>query len=276
VWSWCNVPSGETFIVPDRDATHGSVFINGSVPNFPIPTGHAMRLDVREGRVRAPIRCSDHESLRAAAEKYLLRADGREAVLNCTVVSELGIGLNPWIDTFTGIPIFDEKVAGTVHLGFGSSLQFDGPTHSKMHNDFVIRDPTVWIDGCRAVDAGRLLLTEAEVFPNWSTVPAGRLDPRRKVMRTGNAYQEERKAGRILARRQWISDRSEGPTSTQVGDEETAAIATQILWGLDNQGGQLSVQEVRDSVPDAVPEGAVEKTLELLLAFRLVEQEDRP
>ncbi len=103
---------------------------------------------------------------------YMFDSSGREAALNCTVVSELGIGLNPWINTFTGLPIFDEKIAGTVHIGFGSSVQFGGPTQSLMHNDFVIRDPSVWIDSCQIIDAGKLRLQESDVFPSWSAVPA--------------------------------------------------------------------------------------------------------
>jgi hypothetical protein len=55
-----------------------------------------------------------------------------------------------------------------------------------------------------------------------------------------------------------------------------AAIATRILWALEspeeNQRAQF-VKELRDRVTDAVPDGAVERVLELLLYFRLVEQE---
>ena len=76
LWGWCNVPSGETFIVPDPKKVHGSVFINGSIPNFPIPAGHWLRLDVSDGRVRAPIACSDHPALRAAADRFLFDRRG--------------------------------------------------------------------------------------------------------------------------------------------------------------------------------------------------------
>src|SRR6185437_735111 len=99
-----------------------------------------------------------------------------------------------------------------------------------------------------------------------------RLDLAKKVVRTGEVWKEERKKGRILAARVWISDRSEGPTSTQVGDDETAAIATQILWWLDNRGLR-SIPELCAGLPDALPEGAVERVLELLLSFHLVRQE---
>jgi hypothetical protein len=275
LWGWCNVPSGETFIVPDDRKSHGSVFINGSVPTLPVPEGHWMRMDVTEGRVRAPVACSEHEGLHAAAARYVYDAGGSEVATNCTVVSELGIGLNPWINVFTGTPLFDEKIAGTVHLGLGSSTQFEVPTECRMHNDFVIRGPSLWIDNCRVVDAGTPCLTPSDVFPHWSAVPGRRLDPRRKLVRTGVAWKEERKRGRILAHRQWYSDRSEGPTSTQVGDDETAALATRVLWVLEGKPGDRlywSVSELRESV-DALPDGAIDGIFELLLCFRLVVQE---
>jgi len=270
--SWSNVPSGETFIVPDSDKVAGSVFINGSIPRFPISEGHWLKLDARNGKIQPPITCSGLPALQDAANCFLFDQEGREVAENCTMVSEFGIGLNSSIKVFTGLSIFDEKMAGTVHLGLGSSIQFGGPTDSPMHSDFVIRKPSVWIDSSQIINDGNLCLRESDVFPHWSAAPVGLFDPNLKVSRTGFTWQEERKRGRILARREWISDRTEGLTSTQIGDEETAAIATQVLWALENRGPQFA-QDLRDSVPDAVPEGALERTIELLLRFRLVRQE---
>ena len=67
-------------------------------------------------------------ALAAALSPLLFDSNGTEVTENCTVLSKLGIGLDKNIDIFTGLPIFDEEIAGTVHLGFGSSTQFRGPT----------------------------------------------------------------------------------------------------------------------------------------------------
>ena len=228
---WCNVPSGETFMIPDPDRSQGAVYINGSIPNFPIPDGEWLRLDVEGGRARATIASSNLPALREAADRYFFDAEGREVAMNCTVLSEIGLGLNPSIRKFTGLPIFDEKIAGTVHLGLGSSNQFGGPTESPMHNDLVIRGASAWIDSCQIIDAGELRLTEADVFPAWDRAGTGRLDSQKKVARTGEPWQELRREGRIFASRQWISDRSEGQTTTKIGDDETAAIANWVPLG---------------------------------------------
>ena len=72
----------------------------------------------------------------------------------------------------------------------------------------------------------------------------------------------------VFATRQWISDRTEGQTTTRIGDEETSVLATRLLWKLDLKGGKYAEQLRDDS-----PEGALEKVIELLISFRLVKQE---
>ena len=59
-----------------------------------------------------------------------------------------------------------------------------------------------------------------------------------------------------------------------MGDDETAAIATQLLWVLDSQEGPLSLEELRKQRPGRrVPDGAaIDPVVELLLCHRLVKQ----
>ena len=43
-------------------------------------------------------------------------------------LGELGLGLNPGIDRFTGSILYDEKIGGTVHLALGQSYPETGGT----------------------------------------------------------------------------------------------------------------------------------------------------
>jgi leucyl aminopeptidase (aminopeptidase T) len=268
---WCNVPSGETFIVPDPHGVRGRIVVNGSLPSYPLPPGEELVLTVEKGTVQHPVFYKGDGAARVG--RSLLHDDsGEEVSENCTVVSELGVGLNPGITRFTGLPIFDEKMLGTIHLGLGSSQQFGGPTACEMHNDFVIRRPSVYADGDCVVCEGAVCLTRTATFPHWKAVEMKYADPNRRVVRTGDTWREKRERGRILAERCWISDRSEGETKTQIGDDETAALATLLLWALENHKGPATVKALQASVADEIPTGACERVLELLMRFRLIRE----
>ncbi|MCJ7561861.1 MAG: hypothetical protein MUO84_02480 [Thermoplasmata archaeon] len=49
----------------------------------------------------------------------------------------MGIGYNPKIKKAVGYILTDEKVAGTVHVAFGSNNSYGGTSESTMHWDFV-------------------------------------------------------------------------------------------------------------------------------------------
>ena len=60
-------------------------------------------------------------------------------------LAELGIGLNSSFG-LTGDTLLDEKVAGTLHLGFGNNLSFGGKNGVPYHADAVIKDADLYLD----------------------------------------------------------------------------------------------------------------------------------
>jgi aminopeptidase len=53
-------------------------------------------------------------------------------------LGEFGIGVNDGIDRFTGDILFDEKIAGTIHLALGRSyVECGGRNDSALHWDIV-------------------------------------------------------------------------------------------------------------------------------------------
>jgi leucyl aminopeptidase (aminopeptidase T) len=267
---WCNVPSGETFVVPNEWESEGEVTVNGSLPNYPLAEGEEAVLRIVSGRVQPPVECSGAR-VRRVMRQLLFDAKGQEVCTHCSALAELGIGLNPSVTRYTGLPIFDEKRAGTVHVALGSNNQFGGTIVCDMHNDLVIDHPTLLVDETAVIREGRVCLEKDKVFPHWRTVTLKDFDPARPFSRTGVVWREQRKGGRILANRSWISDRTEGETGTQIGEEETAVIATYVLWAVENHKLKTAA-EVKRTVTERIPEGAVELVLELLLRFRLIEQ----
>ena len=52
----------------------------------------------------------------------------------------------------------DEGALGTMHLGFGSNSTVGGLNNVSFHLDFVLRLPTISVDGVVIVDKGKVLL----------------------------------------------------------------------------------------------------------------------
>ena len=74
-------------------------------------------------------------------------------------LGELGLGLNPGIDRFTGSILFDEKIGGTVHLALGQSYPETGGVNvSALHWDLIVDTRTrgrIWADDRLVMEDGQ-------------------------------------------------------------------------------------------------------------------------
>ena len=122
-----NMPSGEVFTGPHESSANGTV-------RFTVPTGPP---GVTVTGVQ--LRFVDGEVVEATAERgdeYLQAALATDA--GARRLGELGIGTNRGIDRPTGSILFDEKMAGTVHLAVGRSYPETGGTNaSAVHWDLI-------------------------------------------------------------------------------------------------------------------------------------------
>jgi aminopeptidase len=122
-----NMPSGEVFTGPHESSANGTIA-------FTIPTGprgvtvSGVELDFRDGEV-VGARAQQGE---AYLRQTLATDDGAR------YLGEIGIGTNAGIDVATGHILFDEKMAGTVHLAIGRSYPETGGTNvSAVHWDLI-------------------------------------------------------------------------------------------------------------------------------------------
>ena len=123
-----NMPGGEVFVCPLEDTAEGVIEFS----EFPAhhAGGHVegMRLVFRRGEVVEATARSGEELLHQA----LATDDGAKRL------GELGIGCNEGITKPMGSALFDEKIAGTIHLALGGSYTFLGGTNeSRIHWDVV-------------------------------------------------------------------------------------------------------------------------------------------
>ena len=127
-----NLPSGEVFTAPVVDSVEGEV-------RFDLPVTHDGR-ELRDVRLRF----SDGEVVDFSA------AAGEDAIAEvldtddgANRLGELGVGMNRGIDRVTGNLLFDEKMAGTVHLALGRAYADCLPegevgNESAVHVDMLV------------------------------------------------------------------------------------------------------------------------------------------
>ena len=142
-----NVPGGEVYYCPVEDSVEGEI-----VFEFPSRSVERPRLVLRGGEVV--------EASAAAGEDVLheaLDTDGGSRRFG-----ELGIGCNDGITRHLRNVLFDEKMAGTVHLALGQGFpRIGGRNESALHWDLVkdLRNGgELWADGELVQQDGRWVL----------------------------------------------------------------------------------------------------------------------
>jgi len=140
-----NLPAGEGCIGPVQGSTQGILVLDGSFPQIGL-IKKPVRMTIKDGQIARIAGDDEAEKIRK-----LLRPFGKEG----RNVAEIAIGTNPDAK-ITGCTLEDEKVLGTMHIGFGNNVSFGGKVAVKCHFDGVIRKPTLVIDGKTILEEGEL------------------------------------------------------------------------------------------------------------------------
>ena len=140
-----NLPAGEGFVAPVEGRTTGRIVFDGSMAT----------LGVLDEPLVATIEGGDATFSGGRADEFtqFLDRHGRAAF----AVAELGIGTNR-AATLTGDILEDEKILGTIHVAFGDNHSIGGITRVPSHQDGVVLNPSVEVDGVQIMESGRLLL----------------------------------------------------------------------------------------------------------------------
>lgn len=122
-----NVPGGEVFTSPVEGSVEGAIFFD--VPSHSTDgLVEGIRLRFRGGEVVEASAQTGEPALQRA-----LATDG-----GARRVGEFGIGCNAGITQPMGNVLFDEKMAGTIHLALGAGFpQLGGRNESALHWDLV-------------------------------------------------------------------------------------------------------------------------------------------
>jgi aminopeptidase len=122
-----NMPGGEFFFSPVEDSAEGTIYFDvpSHLEGAPV---QGVRLTFRKGR-------AEEASAEQGEDSLLAALDMDEGA---RFVGELGIGCNAGITQPMRNTLYDEKMAGTVHLAVGASYtKVGGKNVSSLHWDLV-------------------------------------------------------------------------------------------------------------------------------------------
>jgi len=146
---WGNLPAGEAYIVPVEGTANGVVIIeSGWFPNLKrkikliFESGNLVKI-VGGGEVRKTL--MNLIQPKSKARPYLAR--------RC--LAEFGIGTNPKATRRNNI-LEAEKMKGTIHIAIGDNSHMGGLNKADLHQDFVIRSPTVKMDNRIVLENGKV------------------------------------------------------------------------------------------------------------------------
>jgi leucyl aminopeptidase (aminopeptidase T) len=130
-----NLPAGEAYIAPIETVGDGTIVFDGALAGYGVLKA-PLRVDLRDGRA---------VSAEGEAADWLLStldAGGEHG----RSIAEVGIGTNPSAEVCGEISV-DEKVLGTAHIAFGTSIACGGANEAGVHIDGILLEPTVELDG---------------------------------------------------------------------------------------------------------------------------------
>lgn len=142
------IPTIEANVSPLEGTAQGVIVADASIPYLGI------------GILREPVRCVVRDgmirSIEGGEQAMRLKADllarNDPQVFN---VAEMGVGLNPQC-SFMGFMLEDEGVAGSVHIGIGTSITLGGTVKAACHYDLIMTGASIEADG-------RVLLRNGQV-----------------------------------------------------------------------------------------------------------------
>ncbi len=151
--SWGNLPAGEVFIAPVEGTANGKIVVlKGWYPRLE----EDMILTVENGlvvKIEGGGGVGDYFretlGLEPKVEDELHRARRN--------IAEFGIGTNPKAKRPDNV-LEAEKILGTIHIAIGDNSHFGGRVEADLHEDFIIPEPTVYVDGRLFMEKGKHLI----------------------------------------------------------------------------------------------------------------------
>lgn len=142
-------PTGEFNVAPVEGSANGKLVIDLTMHHLG-RLWTPIELIVEQGRVVRIEGGADARILRDYLETY-----GDENAYMCPAEASVGVNAKAVV---RGIQREDKNIMGTMHFGLGTNIDVGGSVKSKIHMDGVILEPTLYVDGKKKIDNGRILV----------------------------------------------------------------------------------------------------------------------
>ncbi|MFA5357698.1 MAG: hypothetical protein WC308_02140 [archaeon] len=151
-----NYPLGEVYAAPLENSVKGVAFVSSA---------HIIGKTIKP---KKPVKFVFHKGIMLYSDNKEVNfsiartvAFNKEKIGNYKLaprtIAEFGIGTNKKAKIL-GVMICDEKTLGSCHFALGNNLSMGGKNDCYGHFDYVIANPTVWADGKKIVEGGKILL----------------------------------------------------------------------------------------------------------------------
>jgi hypothetical protein len=142
-------PTGEFNVAPIEGSANGKLVIDLTMHHLG-RLATPIELTVEQGRVTRIDGAADARILRDYLQIY-----GDDNAYLCPAEASVGVNAKAVV---RGIQREDKNIMGTMHFGLGTNIDVGGSIKSKIHMDGVILEPTLYADGMKKIDNGRILV----------------------------------------------------------------------------------------------------------------------
>jgi len=143
-----NLPSGEAYVPPVQGTGEGKLVVEaGWHPNLQ----ENMTIQFEEGKV---VNVLGGGKVGDEFRRLLDFAKDEEPYISRRNLAELGVGTNPNAKRPDNV-LEAEKIRGTVHVAIGDNSHMGGEVTADLHQDFVIPEPDLVLDGTALISKGK-------------------------------------------------------------------------------------------------------------------------
>lgn len=145
--TWGNLPAGETYAIPLEGTGQGQLVVRtGWHPEL----DKEMLLRIQKGEV---VELLGGGAVGEEFRQLFQFGNDDPAFKARRNLAELGVGTNPNAHRPDNV-LEAEKIKGTVHIGIGDNIHMGGQVQADLHEDFVLPQPDLILDGRPVIVGG--------------------------------------------------------------------------------------------------------------------------
>jgi len=143
-----SLPDGEATVAPLEGTTQGCI-VNPYILDKIGQVTEPLRVEIKDGWITNVEGGKQAQQLNDLFEKFDSNAR--------RTASQFALGINPDCRILPEIKEVSKKL-GTLHVAMGDNISLGGTIQSGLHIDYVLLNPTVWLDGKLILENGKLFV----------------------------------------------------------------------------------------------------------------------